>query len=429
MKQKVLIVSYYWPPAGGPGVQRWLKFVKYLPQFNIDPVVYIPQNPSYPLQDPNLVDQVDPRVTILKNKISEPYRFAKLFGATKSNNLSAGMIPAKRKQSKIDKFLLWCRGNLFIPDARVGWVKDSIGYLKNYLVENPDIKTIITTGPPHSMHLIGLGLKQKLDINWIADFRDPWTTIGYHKELKLLEFAKNKHIELEKKVLQTADHILVTSKSTKEEFSQKTTKPITVITNGYDTMDAGVVKADSKFTLAHIGSFLSDRNPRVLWKVICELRKENPEFKRDFELKLVGKVSQEILDAIKEFKLDGVCVNKGYLSHLEAYKQMKSSRVLLLIEIDSEQTKCIIPGKVFEYMASERPILAIGPEQADFFEIIESTNTGRVALYTQKEKIKQIIMDYYLAYQNNNLKVHGIGLQYYSRYKLTQSLSQIIKEL
>ncbi|MHC5201683.1 glycosyltransferase family protein [Myroides sp. LJL119] len=429
MKQRVLIISYYWPPAGGPGVQRWLKFVKYLPKFDIQPVVYVPLNPTYPLQDSNLLEQMDPGVTILKNKISEPYKFAKLFWPAKSNNLSAGMIPAKRKQTKVDKLLLWTRGNLFIPDARVGWVNSSVNYLSNYLAQNKDIKTIITTGPPHSMHLIGLGLKQCFDVNWIADFRDPWTTIGYHKDLKLLGFAAKKHIDLEKKVLQKADHIIVTSKSTQHEFSQKTSKPISVITNGYDTMDVGKVELDQKFTLAHIGSFLSDRNPRVLWKAICELRKENPSFKQAFELKLVGKVSQEILDTIAEFKLDQVCINMGYLSHTKAYMQMKASWVLLLIEIDSDQSKCIIPGKLFEYMASERPILAIGPEQADFFEIIQATNTGKSALYTQKEQIKEIILDYFKAYQQGKLSVHGIGLQHYSRYRLTQNLANIIKDM
>lgn len=429
MKQKVLIISYYWPPAGGPGVQRWLKFVKYLPDFNYQPVVYIPSNPTYAMVDNHMEQDLGKDVTIIKNKISEPYKLAKLFWPTKSSTLSAGMIPSERKQTKTDKFLLAVRGNFFIPDARKGWVNSSVTFLKDYLVKNPDITKVITTGPPHSMHLIGLALKKELDIKWVADFRDPWTTIGYHKDLKLMWYAKNKHLKLEKEVLETADHILVTSQGTKREFSQKTKRPITVITNGYDTINTGKVALDEKFTLAHVGSFLSDRNPRVLWKALAELCKENPSFKKSFELKLIGKVSQDIFDTIKEFGLDTAMNYMGYLSHLEAYKQMKASQVLLLVEIDSENTKCIIPGKIFEYMASERPILAIGPEESDFFDIILSTNTGKVSLYSEKDQIKEIIMDYFEKYQNKQLYSHAMGLQYYSRKKLTQALSKVLNAL
>ena len=429
MKQKVLIISYYWPPAGGPGVQRWLKFVKYLPDFNYHPVVYIPSNATYPLVDNTLQDELKTEHTILKNKIKEPYKLASFFWPNKSGSLSAGMIPNQRKQTRTDKFLLGVRGNLFIPDARVGWVNSSVRFLKKYLKDNPEITKVITTGPPHSMHLIGMALQREVGVKWIADFRDPWTTIGYHKDLKLFSYAKSKHLKLENKVLNRADHILVTSQGTKEEFALKTPKPITVITNGYDTLNVGKIPLDQKFSLAHVGSFLANRNPRVLWKALAELRKENQEFKQCFELKLIGKISQDILDAIEEFSLLECTNNLGYLSHLQAYAQMKASQVLLLVEIDSENTKSIIPGKIFEYMASERPILAIGPEQSDFFEILRSTNTGRIATYSEKQEIKDIILDYFTQYQNNSLKVHAMGLQYFSRKKLTERLSKVLNDL
>ena len=193
--KKVLIVSYYWPPAGGPGVQRWLKFVKYLPEFDVQPIVYIPENPNYPLVDERLVQDVHPQAIILKHKIFEPYALASVFSKHKTKKISAGIITKNKKQSFVEKLMLWIRGNIFIPDARVFWVNPSIDYLKNYIQENK-IETVITTGPPHSLHLIGLGLKKQLAINWIADFRDPWTTIGYHKELKLSKWAAKKHKEL-----------------------------------------------------------------------------------------------------------------------------------------------------------------------------------------------------------------------------------------
>ncbi|MBB1150514.1 glycosyl transferase family 1 [Myroides sp. NP-2] len=425
-KKKVLILCYYWPPAGGPGVQRWLKFVKYLPDFDIEPIVYVPDGANYPLIDTKLEQEVSPEVTILRKTIKEPYSLAKKLMGQRAQTMSSGMIPQVRNQTKWDKLLLWIRGNMFIPDARVGWVKPSIDYLNTYLEQHPEIETIITTGPPHSIHLIGLGLKKKRKIKWVADFRDPWTTIGYHKELKLSHKAKEKHLALEKEVLTTADQLIVTSKTTSKEFRTKTAKPIAIITNGYDVAHLGKIPLDEKFTLAHIGSFLSNRNPRVLWKAISELRRENKAFKAAFELKLIGKISDEILHTLAEFKLLECTDNRGYVDNEEALRQMRASQVLLLVEIDSDDTKAIIPGKLFEYMAAERPILAIGPEESDFFEIVQQTNVGRNALYSEKDKISEILLQYFEQYQNNQLRVHAMGLQYFGRKRLTERLVSVL---
>jgi len=423
--KKLLIITYYWPPAGGPGVQRWLKFVKYLPDFNIQPIVYIPENPTYPIIDNGLVSEIPDKAIILKNKISEPYGFASFFSKNKTKKISSGIIPNKKKQSLLEKMLLWVRGNIFIPDARFLWVKPSVKYLKKYIIEN-DIDTIVTSGPPHSLHLIGLQLQKDLGVKWFADFRDPWTTIGYHKALKLSSYAENKHKELEKEVLNSADTIIVTSKTTKTEFEALTTRPIEIITNGYDVEKVGKQALDEKFTLAHIGSFLSDRNPRILWKALQEIIKENKDFKKDFHLKLIGATSQEVLDTISEFRLNDYVENLGYVSHQEAIEHQRKSQVLLLIEIDSEDTKSIIPGKLFEYMVSERPIVAIGPKGSDFAEIIISTNTGVFFTYDEKEKLKALLLKYYQDYQNQNLKVHAVGLQKYSRKNLTEQLSKLL---
>lgn len=424
MSKKVLIITYYWIPAGGPGVQRWLKFVKYLPDFGIEPVVYIPENPTYPIIDNNLKEDFK-QITILKQPIKEPYQFASFLSKNKTKKISSGIVPNKRRQSFLDKFLLYIRGNFFIPDARVLWVKPSVAYLEKYIREN-QIETVITTGPPHSLHLIGLGLKEKLNLKWIADFRDPWTNIVYHKELKLSEKSENKHKKLEHKVLNSADQIIVTSPSTKTEFSEITSKPIEVITNGYDVEQIEKQPLDEKFSIAHIGSFLSERNPRILWKALKEILKENSEFKNDFELKLIGIISQDVLDTIKEFKLDSFVRNIGYLSHKESVIEQRKSQVLLLIESDSEETKAILPGKLYEYMASHRPILAIANENSDIKNIVVQTNTGIFCNYSEKEKVKQTLLNYYNLYKENSLKTSPIGLQFFSRKKLTEKLSGLI---
>ena len=422
---KLLVITYYWPPAGGPGVQRWLKFVKYLPDFGIQPIVYIPENPTYPIVDENLVDEVSNKAIILKHKIFEPYQLASFLSKNKTKKMNSGIIPNQKKQSFLDKTFLWIRGNLFIPDARVFWVNPSVSFLENYIIEN-NIDTIVTSGPPHSLHLIGLKLKQKLAINWYADFRDPWTTIGYHKSLRLSSFASRKHKSLESKVLNTADAIIVTSVTTKIEFQSLTSKPITVITNGFDVENVAKQPLDTKFSLAHIGSFLSERNPHLLWESLVELINEIPDFKTHLEIKLIGAVSQEVLDTILNFRLNSYLNNMGYVSHKEAIANQKKSQVLLLIEIDSEETKSIIPGKLFEYMVSERPIIAIGPDGSDFAEIITNTNTGVFFTYSEKMKLKAVLLDFYNQFLEGKLQSNGIGLQQYSRKNLTEKLVKLI---
>ena len=423
---KLLIITYYWPPAGGPGVQRWLKFVKYLPDFDVQPIVYVPENPTYPIVDSNLVSEVSDKAIILKTPIFEPYQLASFLSKNKTKKISSGIIPNQKKQSFLEKLMLWVRGNLFIPDARVFWVKPSVAYLENYIRDN-GIDTIITSGPPHSLHLIGLELKQKMNLKWLADFRDPWTTIGYHKSLRLSQYAAKKHKQLESQVLNSADTIIVTSKTTKTEFQALTTKPIEVITNGFDVEKVDKQILDTKFSLAHIGSFLSERNPKILWESLVELCTEIPDFKSHLEIKLIGAISQEVLETIEQFGLNLYLNNLGYVSHAEAVAHQRKSQVLLLIEINSEETKSILPGKLFEYMVSERPIVAIGPKDSDFAEIITNTNTGVFFEYSEKAKLKQTIHEYYNQFLEAKLKSHAVRLQQYSRKNLTQQLVELLR--
>lgn len=424
--KKALIICYYWPPAGGPGVQRWLKFVKYLPEFGIDPIVYCPQNPNYPIIDQSLLNEVPERVEIIKLPIKEPYALARLFSKKSATTISSGVIPKTKKQSLIEKLMLYIRGNYFIPDARKNWIEPSVSFLSNYLKDH-QIDTIITTGPPHSLHLIGLQLKQQLNLKWIADFRDPWTTIGYHKALKLTNSSELKHQKLEAQVLNSADHIVVTSEHTQAEFKTKTEQPISVITNGYDNHSVRVEGKDEKFTLSHIGSLLSERNPKVLWEVLAELIQSNTEFASKFQLNLVGVVSEDVLESLNNSGLETYVNLVGYVSHDDAIKFQLKSRLLLLIEIDSEDTKAIIPGKLFEYLVSETPILAIGPDDSDIQQIIKETNTGSYFNYQQKKMLKTRISSCFKAYQQDALTVNPTGIERYSRKNLTKVLTSIIK--
>ena len=333
--KRVLIITYYWPPAGGPGVQRWLYFVKYFKEFGIEPIVYIPENAHYPLQDESFVAEIPSDVEIISQPVKEPYRFAKLFSKKKTKQMSSGII-AKKNLSVVEKLLLYIRGNFFIPDARIGWVKPSVNFLKKYLELHP-VDTIVTSGPPHSLHLIGLQLQKQLQLPWLADFRDPWTTIHYHDSLRLTNSSKRKHKQLEKEVLQRAALITVTSPTTQLEFQQLTKTEVALVTNGYETKEKLPVTLDTKFSLAHIGSLLSERNPEVLWKVLCELASEEPGFREATEIVLAGVVGDSILASISHYGLTNNVRNLGYVSHKEALQLQYNAQLLLLLEIDSPE--------------------------------------------------------------------------------------------
>ncbi|MBW2960671.1 glycosyltransferase family 4 protein [Mesonia aestuariivivens] len=427
--QKVLIITYYWPPAGGPGVQRWLKFVKYLRDFNIEPVVYVPENPHYPLIDKSFENEIPSDITVIKKPIKEPYQLAGVFSKKESKTISSGIIKDEKEQGLLQKMMLWVRGNLFIPDARMFWVKPSVKFLLSYLNEH-QIETVITTGPPHSLHLIGKQLKEKLAVNWIADFRDPWTKIGYHHKLKLTKASQKKHLKLEKEVLQTADHLLTTSFTTKKDFSAITKQPISVITNGYDDDEIEQVKLAEKFRISHIGSLLSERNPKHLWQALRELTQENQEFKKDFELVLAGKVSETVINSIKANGLENCLIEKGYLSHEESLIQQRKAQVLLLIEIDKEETQGIIPGKFFEYLKASRPILAIGPKNWDVIRLIEETQAGSYFGYLAKKEIKHQIYSWYQLYKQGKLlsEVSTEKMDQFHRKNLTRKLASVIQQ-
>ncbi len=422
--KKVLIVTYYWPPAGGPGVQRWLKFVKYLRDFDIEPLVYIPENPQYPMMDSSFLSEVPKDITIYKQPIFEPYRFASVLSRKKTERISSGIIQATN-QSLTEKLLLWIRGNFFIPDARKYWVRPSVEFLHGIL-EKESIDTIITTGPPHSVHLIGHFLKQHNKVQWIADFRDPWTSIGYHKKLKLTSLAKNKHKELEHLVLTTADKLIVTSLTTKKEFREITHKPIKVITNGYDVEKSKPVALDEKFTISHIGSMLSGRNPENLWQVLAELTTENKAFKNALCLQFVGVISKDILERLKVYGLEPYVNVIGYVSHEEAIAFQQKSQVLLLAEIDSEETKGIIAGKLFEYMASGRPILGIGPKDWEVAMLVAQTKTGAIFEYTSHTDLRNVLLNWFRQYEKQDLKVSSVNVEHYSRRELTRQLAEYI---
>lgn len=421
---KVLIVTYYWPPAGGSGVQRWLKFVKYLQEFGIEPVVYTVENPKYPIIDDSLINEIPKNVKVLRQPIWEPNNVLSIF-KKKSAKQSAGFL--NPTPSFFGKILQYIRANYFIPDARKYWVRPSVAYLKKYINDN-EIDAIITSGPPHSLHLIGLELKKQLNVKWISDFRDPWTEIDYFDQLPLTKKSINKHHQLEKEVLKISDVVLVVGETMKEKFSQFS-KNIHVITNGFDS---DLIKTnsslDKSFTITHIGLMNSDRNPHIFWEVITDICKENSNFSKDVKIKLIGKVSQEVDKSIENYQIQSV--NKiDYLPHDEVKLYQEKSQILLLAVNNVKSAKGIITGKIFEYLQAKRPILAIGPEDGDLAKILDETKAGCVVDFKAKKKMKEVILKFYKEYKENNLLVNSKNIEQYHRKELTKELSVIIKDL
>ena len=435
--KKILIITYYWPPSGGPGVQRWLKFVKYLPEFGWKPTIFIPENPSYPIIDETLEKEVSKDLEIIKTKIWEPYQIAEFFGKD-NKKFKAGQFDVGKNQSWKSKLSIWVRGNFFIPDARVFWVKPSVEFLKKYLKEN-HFDAFVTTGPPHSLHLIGLELKKNFpNLKWIADFRDPWTEISYYKHLKLTKSSDKKHRNLEAQVFKTADITLATSFTDAENFRKKGANSF-CITNGFDE-DASTPLSmtrqnpqthtrsnpQTKFTLSYIGVLEQLRNPEILWKVLGELIKENKNFKDDFELKFVGRIDDKILEKIENSELKNSVKNLGYLSHSAANAEMRNSDLLLITNFPDETAKGIIPGKIFEYLQTGNQILSFGPKDGDVKKILEETNAGKHFSYDDSEPLKSFILEKYQDWNNGNLSSQTKNIDQFSRKNLTKKLSEIL---
>jgi glycosyltransferase involved in cell wall biosynthesis len=420
---KVLIVTYYWPPSGGSGVQRWLKFVKYLQDFGIEPIVYTVANPKYPILDASLENEIPNNVIVLKQPIWEPNNLLSLFKKKKTQQ-SAGFL--NPNPTFFGKLVQYIRANYFIPDARKFWVKPSVKYLKKYLQEHK-IDAIITSGPPHSLHLIGLELKKELDIKWISDFRDPWTEIDYFEQLPLTRKSIQIHQKLEKEVVGKSDAVLVIGKTMKEKFN-KLSNNIHVLTNGFDDdIISYKLEQDKKFTITHVGLMNADRNPISLWKAISEICKENIDFAKEYQIQFVGKIALEVLDSLEKHQIKNV-VDVGYVSHQEVITYQQKAQVLFLPVNNVKSAKGIITGKIFEYLQAKRPILAIGPINGDLAEIIKETNSGIVVGFEDVENLKKEILTMYNSFKSGVLKSNSKNIEQYHRRNLTEKLADIIKE-
>lgn len=425
--KKALLITYYWPPSGGSPVLRWLKFTKYLQAYGWDISVYTPDNPVPQAVDEELLSEIPFGTTLYKTKIKEP---ANWFGLKKLGKVqSTAFISEGGKKSFLSELAVWVRGNVFIPDARMFWIRPSVRKLKK-LLKDEHFDAIITTGPPHTLHLIGLALKKKLGIKWMADFRDPWTNIDYYPDLKLTRWADKKHHKLEKDVLKHADAIVTVSPTMSKEFEEIGATNVITVTNGFDgIVEENTEKLDYKFSILHLGSMPQSRNPEQLWPVLGEICRENTEFANDLKIHLIGNVDHSILAAIEENNLNKNLFREGQMPNSEAILRQKRAQLLLLVINNTPNSKGILTNKFFEYMMAKRPILTVGPTDGDAAEILNETNSGVIFDYSEKNKLKEQILEFYQHFQNGQLQVNSSKVETFSRKKLAGSIADILNKM
>lgn len=457
--KKVLIITYYWPPSGGSGVQRWVKFAKYLPQNGWQPVIYTPENPELTAVDRTLEDDIPEDAVILRRPIFEPYGiYRKLTGKGQGNAAVKKTSPehteggAKasatevnpinaQKKSLAQKISLWIRGNFFIPDPRCFWIRPSVKFLKKYLMEHP-VDVIVSTGPPHSMHLIAEKVAAATGIPWVADFRDPWTKMFYFKHLELSSFAQKKHERLEKGVLDGANVVVAVSPLVQDEFQAMTSTPVELITNGYDEDDFDEAQKEMRvseeetgsenedcFNIVHTGLFAADGNPLTLWKALSEIAADDMDFASRLRIRLAGKTDSQIVEAIVSEGLRKNLVNLGYVSHDEAVKEQCGASLLILPLRQEPEYRAVLPGKLFEYLASRRPVLGIGQKDGAMARILSEEGAGKTFDWDEKEAIKGEVLRCWSLFREGRLDDNDADIEKYSRRRLARQMSELFESL
>lgn len=425
--KRVLIITYYWPPSGGSGVQRWVKFSKYLPSKGWQPVIYTPANPEVPSVDRSLEGDIPPEAEVVKRPIREVYKLYRNVSG-KSGKNEVNPINGQKKSFR-QNLMMFLRGNLFIPDPRVGWVRPSVKYLSEYLKKHP-VDAIVSTGPPHSMHLIARKLAKDTGLPWIADFRDPWTKLFYFKHLHLLPCSRRKHERLEQSVLDQCSAVVSVSPFVQDDFKAMTGTPVELITNGYDPEDYEDVDIqDGFFNVTHTGLFASDGNPDTLWEVLAGKCAADAEFRKRLRIRLVGKTDREIIDSMKGAGLSDNIVDLGYQAHDKAVMEQVNASMLILPLRKEPEYRATLPGKLFEYLASHRPILGIGQQDGAMAQIISDTASGVVCGWDDKKSISDFVDRCWQLYVSGDSWQGTVNIEQYSRVETTAKMAALLDSL
>lgn len=431
--KKVLIITYYWPPSGGSGVQRWLKFVKYLPHFGWTPYVCTPENPSFDIRDESLLKDIPAEAEVLKLPIWEPYdafkSLSKFFtGKTKASKPSD--FVSLHDSSFFQKLSTWIRANLFIPDPKVFWVRPTVKFLHDFIKDN-NIKTVITTGPPHSIHLIGKKLKSKNpELHWIVDFRDPWSEWGFLESIRTSTWAMGIHKGMERNVLTQADSIITVTPSWQKMLERLSGRKVELLTNGFDEDDfKNIIHVRTEnFVIRHIGVVNELCNPRPFMLALQSLCTSDQEFKNKVKVEFIGEVNLSFRKFVSERKvLQEVTVFVKSIPHEELLRQYGTASVLLLILTGYKNPESYLPGKLFEYIAAGLPVIGVGPTRGDAAAVLNSTQAGIMVDSDDTDGIANVIKQWYQQWSDSTAEKHGADISNYSRKRISGELIKLLK--
>ena len=428
--KKVLIISYYWPPSGGAGVQRMLKTVKYFPEFGIIPYVITVKvdKASYPSTDESLNKDVPAEAKVFRTDTFEPFGiYSKILG---KKSIPTG-FSNESNPGAFQKFSRFIRGNFFIPDARRGWVKFAFREACS-IIENEKIDTVLVTSPPHSAQLVGLMLKKKYKIKWIADFRDPWTDIYYYDEFSHLSFARKKDIKYEKDVLTSADNIITVSKDVKKLLAAKIPdigdNKISIIPNGYDEEDFGNKNLSvnrNEFIITYTGTLADSYNPSVFFHALKKVVNNNPDVK--IKLRFIGNPAGTLIEEIRNISLGDNLELVSTVPHDRSVEYLLNSTALLLVIPEIKNDKGILTGKLFEYLAARKPIICIGPEDGDAAEIINECKAGKTFERNRSKELSEYLDELIRNWKaEKDIAVKNDIYKKYSRRSQAKELAEII---
>ena len=427
--KRVLVITYYWPPSGGSGVQRWVKFAKYLPSEGWQPVIYTPSNPDLGSIDESLLSDIPSEAEIIKRRIFEPYGIYRKLTGSKGQIKVEANPGGGGKGSFLKRLSMWVRGNLFMPDPRCLWIRPSVRFLTKYLKEHP-VDVIVSTGPPQSMHLIARNVSLATGIPWVADFRDPWTKIFYFKHLMLGKRAERKHHELEQMVLDDATAVVAVSPLVQADFAAMTKTPVCLVTNGYDESDyTETIVPEKGFNVVHTGLLTAEGNPVELWKVLGKKCREDADFAASFRLTLAGKTDETVLESIRQAGLGDYLTDLGYIDHNKAVMQQRKASVLILPIREEPETKAILPGKLFEYLAARRPVLGVGTGEGAMAEVLKETGAGQIFDWDDRAGISDYVERLWSAFGSGEVMTATADIEKYSRRMTTRKMVEIFEQV
>lgn len=418
--KKVLFITYFWPPSGKASLHWPLDIIRHLPKDQIEPIILTVEEESFTQKDESLLRKVNPEWVVLKSKALEPFNLYRIFiGKKKNEKLIASETISTENKSLTHRISLWIRLNLFIPDARVGWYFTAVKKAKDFISKNK-IDAIVSIGPPHSSHLIGLKLSKKFSIPHFPILIDPWVDIVYYKNLSRSKFAKKIDNYFERSVLQNAKRIIFVTRSNEEDYLEKygfLKDKTDVLYWGYDEEAFKDFKNDKNIkdekTIVHAGNLFAYQNPKNFWK---QIKIENDKGNK-FKIRFIGSVDKQVLDYLKEIGLMNEVELAGFLPYPEMIKQIYEADALLVCASEPRH----VPGKLFEALRTGNPIIAFGDNNTEVKQIIEDANAGMI--YGYNDYVENFFKNY------DEIKPDLTVIKKYDRTEISKKFFEIITKL